>query len=84
MQKQYLVFLVKRKESRDFDVFFGVFLGVFWCLGERKKQREQLGKRQISDKCVSSLSGACLGLFIALDAKIEVAAIVRPLASILL
>ena len=25
VQKQYLVFLVKRKESRDFDVFFGVW-----------------------------------------------------------
>ena len=64
------------------------FLECFWAFflvfGREEKSREELGREQISEKCVSSLSGACLGLFIALDAKIEVAAIVRPLASILL
>jgi len=37
VQKQYLVFLVKREESRDIDVFFFLeCFGFFWCLGERK------------------------------------------------
>ena len=36
------MFLVKREESRDFDVFFGVFL-VF---GRERKRREKLGQRE--------------------------------------
>ena len=60
MQKQYLVFLVKREESRDFDVFFWSFFGPFLVFGrERKKRREELGREQILEKCVSlSLIGA--------------------------
>ena len=34
VQKQYLVFLVEKEESRDIDVF----LGLFWCFEERKKK----------------------------------------------
>ena len=72
MQKQYLVFLAKREESRDFDLFFRVFLGVFLVFGrEKKKCREQLGRKKILEKCVFSLSGACLGLFIASGEKIK-------------
>ena len=37
VKKQYLVFLVKKEESRDFDIFFGVFFGVW---GREKTQRE--------------------------------------------
>jgi len=71
--------LVEMKESRNFDVFFGVFL-VF---GRERKRREKLGQRENfrGKKKVSSLFGACLGLFIALGAKIEATAIVRPPAS---
>jgi len=32
--------LVKREESRGFDVFFGCIMCVFWCLEERKTCRE--------------------------------------------
>ena len=54
MEKQYLVFLVKREESRDFDVFFGVFLGLFLVFRRERKRREELGREQISKKkCVS-------------------------------
>ena len=45
------MFLVKREESRSFDVFFGCFL-VF---GREKKYVERLGKRQISEKSVSPI-----------------------------
>ena len=38
VQKQYLVFLVKKEESRDFDVFFGVFLGFFFGVWKRGKK----------------------------------------------
>ena len=68
------------QESRNFDVFFGMFLGGFLVFGREKKRRERLGRREISEKCMSSLSGACLGLFIAPGTKIEAVAIVRPLA----
>ena len=37
--------------------------------GREKKCIERLGRREISEKCVSSLSGACIGLFIALGTK---------------
>ena len=43
------MFLVKREESRNFDVCFGCFL-VF---RREKKCVERLGKRQISEKSVS-------------------------------
>ena len=49
------MFLVKREESRNFDVFFGGVLCVFWCLEERKKCVENLGSKQISKKCGLSL-----------------------------
>ena len=65
------------QESRNFDVFFGVFL-VF---GGEKKRRKRLGRREILEICLSSLSGVCLGLFIAAGAKIKAAAIVRSLAA---
>ena len=55
VQKQYLVFLVKRGKSRDFDVFFGVFLGVFWCLEERKNVERGWAKGKFSKKCVCSV-----------------------------
>ena len=48
---------------------------------ERKKRREKLGRREISEKCVSPRFGACLRLFIASDAKTEATAIVRPPAA---
>ena len=37
--------LVKREESRGFDVFFGCFVCVFWCL-EEKKRVEKPGREQ--------------------------------------
>ena len=47
------MFLVKREESRDFDVFSGVFLGIFLVFGREKKCREELGREKISEKmCV--------------------------------
>ena len=60
------MFLVKREESRNFDMFFGGVLCVFWCLEERKKRVEKLGSKQISEKCGLPLSKGCLGQFIAL------------------
>ena len=57
---------------------FGVLLGVFWCLEERKKRREKLGRREISEKYVLPRSRACLGLFIALGVLFEATAIVGP------
>ena len=56
------MFLVKREESRNFDVFFRGVLCVFWCLEERKKCVEKLGSKQISEKCGLPLSeGGVLG-----------------------
>ena len=46
------MFLVKREESRDFDVFFGVFLGLFLVFRRERKRREELGREQISKKNV--------------------------------
>ena len=72
------------QESRNFDVLFEVFLGVFFLVfGREKKRRERLGRREISEKCLWGF-GACLGLFIALGAKIEVATIVGSPTLILL
>ena len=48
----YLVFLVEMQESRNFDVFFEVFLGVFLVFGREKKRRDRLGKREILEKCM--------------------------------
>ena len=64
-------------QSRNFDVF----LGVFFVFGREKKCRESLGRREISEKCLPSLSGACLGLFIAPGVKIEAVAIVGLLVA---
>ena len=53
------MFLVKKEESRDFDVFSGVFLGFFLVFGREEKSREELGREQISEKCGSpGLMGA--------------------------
>ena len=71
------MFLVKREESRDFNVFFGCFL-VF---GREKKRKDQWGKRQVLEKCVFPCSGVCLGLFIALSALFEAAANIGPLVA---
>ena len=55
--KQYPVFLVKMEESRDFDVFFGVFF--FWHLEERKNVERNWEKSKFQKKCVSpGLMGA--------------------------
>ena len=60
VQKQYLVFLVKREESRGFDVFFGVFFGCFFrCLEERKNVERNWAESKFQKKCVSlGLMGA--------------------------
>ena len=52
--------LVKREESRGFDVFFGCFSCVFWCLEEGKmceeiKQRAKIGKKNVFLTCVRDL-----------------------------
>ena len=67
------------EESRDFDVFFGVFF--FWHLEEKKKCREELGKEQILEKMCVPWSNGCLGLFIALGVFFKAASIVGPSAS---
>ena len=67
------------EESRDFDVFFGVFF--FLAFGREKKCREELGKEQILEKmCVPWFDG-CLGLFIAPGVLFEATSIVGPPAS---
>ena len=71
------MFLVKREESRSFDVCFGCFL-VF---GRDKKHREELGREKILEKCVSLWFDGCLRLFIALGAFFEAVAIQGPPAS---
>ena len=76
------MFLVKREESRDFDVFFGVFLGIFLVFGREKKCREELDREKISEKMCVPWSVGCLGLFIASGTKIEAKAIVGTLAAI--
>ena len=64
--KNNTVCLVKREESRNFDVFFGCFLCVcFLCLEEQKMRRKILGREQDSENMVSSRSEGFLGLFIA-------------------
>ena len=69
------MFLVKRGESRDFDVF----LEIFWCLEEREKNVERSwAEGKFQKNVCPPRSGACLGLFIASDAKTEATAIVRP------
>ena len=57
VQNQYLVFLVEMQESRNFDVLFEVFLGVFLVFGREKKRRESLGRREISEKCLWGVWG---------------------------
>ena len=48
------MFLVKRKESRDFDVFFGVFLGVW----EREKtERAARQKANFRKMCLLPVWG---------------------------
>ena len=51
------MFLVKREESRDFDVFFGVFLGFFWHLGERKNVESSGQKANFRKMCVLPIWG---------------------------
>ena len=52
VQEQYLVFLVKREESRNFDVFFGFFLDFFffflgvWKSEKTLRDTKQKGKFQ--------------------------------------
>ena len=46
------MFLVKREESRDFDVFFWCVFGLFLVFGIEKKRREKLGREKISEKRV--------------------------------
>ena len=67
-----LCFLVKREESRSFDVFF------FFCLEERKKMCREVGQRVENQKKCCLQFGACLGLFITQSANFEATAL-RPL-----
>ena len=57
--------MVKRKESRDFDVFLGVFL-VF---GRERKCREKLGRRENFRKMCVSIWGV-LGAIYSLGCEI--------------
>ena len=80
------MFLVKRKESRDFDLFFFFFYSVygcfFGCLEERKYVERNWADKIFQKKCVSPRSDGCLGLFVAPGAFFEVVAIVGPLVAI--
>ena len=61
------MFLVKREESRSFNVFLGVFC-VFLVFGRERKRVEKLEKEQKirrKKNVVSPLSKVCIGLFIA-------------------
>ena len=61
------MFLVKREELRNLDVFYRDYLCVFLVLGRDKKNHvEKLVNKQISEKCGLPLSKGCLGQFIAL------------------
>ena len=63
VQEQYLMFLVKREESRGFDVYFCVF----FCVWKRGKMcRKHLGRDKNPKKCGLLQSEGCLGPFIAL------------------
>ena len=44
------------QESRNYNVFFGVFLGGFFRVWKREKNVE-MGRTEILEKCLSSLSG---------------------------
>ena len=62
----------KGKNQETLICFLECFWVFFLVFGrEKKKCREQLGRKKILEKCVFSLSGACLGLFIASSEKIE-------------
>ena len=56
------------QESRRFDVFLW---SVFGCLEERKSVERNWAKSKFQKNVCSPMSNGCLGLFIALDAKIE-------------
>jgi len=58
VKEQYIVFLVKREESRDFDVFF-----VFG--REEKSSKFVQAESRRSGSLLSFWSRGCLGLFIA-------------------
>ena len=77
VQKQYLVFLVKREESRDVFFFwsvFGILLLLLLLFGrEKKTQRGTRQRVNFIKKCMSPQSDGCLRLFIALSAFFEVA-----------
>ena len=70
--------LVKREESRDFDVFFWECFWVFFGVWEREKTYRVDGQKASFRKICVPLSKACPG------EKIKVAAILRLPASILL
>ena len=76
------MFLGKREESRDFDVFFffwSVF-GLFLVVGKGKNIERNWIEKKFQKKCVSPQFDRCLGLFIAPSAFFEATAIVGPLA----
>ena len=65
--------------------FFGLFLGVFWCLEERKNvERNWVESKFQKKKNVFSLSDGCLGLFIAPSAKFKAATLKPPLIKLIL
>ena len=60
----------KGKNQETLICFLECFWVFFLVFGrEKKKCREQLGRKKILEKCVFSLSGVCLGLFIASGEK---------------
>ena len=60
------MFLVKREESRGFDVFFKVLFVCFLCLEEGKNLWNNQAESKIQENVVFFWSEGCLGLFIAL------------------
>ena len=75
------MFLVKREESRNFDVFLGVLFLFVFGVWKREKRVEKLGREQKIRK-ISLWSGACVGLFIAPGMNFEAAALQRPSKSV--
>ena len=64
------MFLVKKEELRNFDVFFFyIYFCVFFGVWKREKRVEKLGKEKNLEKkkeVIPPRSKGCLGLFIAL------------------
>ena len=71
-----LCFLVKREESRSFDVILGFFF--FLVFGREKKMCREVGQRVENQKKCCLQFGACLGLFITSSANFEATGL-RPL-----